>query len=108
MTWRLGRSSRKLMGYWPGKASPLGLRRSAIFDEAGAALVGGLERLDEALAGLEWSIAHQPELYPLVPGTLLRVAKLAMPGGAILAVYFTIELDQGLCTLHFIRAVDGP
>lgn len=59
-------------------------------------LAASIERLDEALIGVEWAIGENPEHFPLVAGTRsLRVLKLdglkSRRRDAVVFIYFAIR-----------------
>lgn len=93
------------MGSWPPQsgsaAGPFGIRRAAIFDKVGAEVAGDLQRLDEALTGLEWTLSHNPEMFPSVPGTTMRQATAEIAGKRVV-VFYTVDAHDGCCTLHLL------
>lgn len=57
---------------------------------------------------MEWAVATQPEIFPEIPGTNLRLVKTApFPGAPPLRVYFTIDNDDD-CTLRWIEVIEAP
>jgi hypothetical protein len=64
-------------------------------------------RLDECLKGLGWLLARAPELFPLVPDTKLRRAKLRnYAPGVVLDVWFSF--DEQNVFLHAIEPLIPP
>ena len=52
----------------------------------------GCVRLDEALAGLEWALSNNPEAFPLLDGTKLRMAPIApAPDVPEIRIWFTFD-----------------
>jgi len=91
------------MASWPPSSpEPLGIRRAAIFDQLGSQLAGDARRLDEALGALEWAVARKPEIYPQHEKSPIRVARFSVNGEAF-SVFFTVDLDDGRCTFHWIQ-----
>lgn len=58
----------------------------------------GIRRLDDARAGVNWAVEHDPEFYPEIPGTTsgLRMASVG-PMGEVpqLNLYYTITIEEG-------------
>lgn len=70
------------------------IREEPAFGESLAALAISHKRLDDAIEGVCFGLSHQPEVYPVVPGTALRVVKTpALPNAPSLRIFFTIEED---------------
>lgn len=85
-------------GSWPYLRQ---VRRSAEFDLQGSKIAGSIERFDEAVRSVEWSISHNPFSHDLIPGTALRIAKTDPLGGVPpLRVFFAIEEDGNCNMIH--------
>jgi hypothetical protein len=79
------------------------------FEESRDALVGiDVQRCDEMVHAITWGIARDPERYPLLPGSRLRLAR-AQPilDAPILRIFFTINADDS-CSLWWIDFEDEP
>lgn len=84
------------------------LVHSPYFEQQARVLNYDIQRLDEVLHGVKWSISRMPEGWPLVDATTLRVA-ITEPAGDIpgLLIYFTID-DEATCTLRALAQADDP
>ena len=69
-----------------------------------------LRRLDDALVGVEWAVATNPEVYDVVKGTTdTRVLKTDALGGLPpLRIWFRIDAQGQRVHLLYIEAVDQP
>lgn len=93
---------------WPKQFSARDIRRHALFEDGARALQSDAKRFDEQMIGVEWAIATNPEKYPLIEGTNVRVVKTEpWPGAPVLRVIFRID-DDHLCTLLWVEPADTP
>ena len=69
---------------------PRRIVRTTEFDEQCAAL-GPVDRMDEALEAVEWAIATNPDVFPVVVGTKVRVAKMHIEPPLRIAFEFNDE-----------------
>ena len=68
------------------------IREEPKFDEQRAKLGVSHKRLDEVLAAFHYALCRDPERYPRVPGTTLRVLKTSVyPGAPSLRIFFTFD-----------------
>ena len=67
------------------------VRREPLFLEQIAALGITSERLEEALAGLDYALSKQPEVFPKVPFTSFSRASLHIEGLPPLRVFFVYD-----------------
>ena len=78
------------------------VRRSEFFEAAARRIQADQRRFDEAIESVEWSIAADPFIWPLVPGTPFRLAiTRPVPGVPSLRIAFTVD-DEAYCTLHSV------
>lgn len=79
------------------------IREDRTFADAAAVLRTDVERLDEQLEGVMWTIARDPESCHNIPRTRLRIIKTdPFPGAPALRIYFTVD-DGDTCTLCYIE-----
>ncbi|HLB12897.1 MAG TPA: hypothetical protein VJA25_03125 [Dehalococcoidia bacterium] len=91
---------------WPFRARTV--RRSELFEQNVSLIHPHAPRLDEQLRGVEWAVATNPEAFPTIPGTSLRLVKTdPFPGAPPLRVYFTID-DENTCTLQYVELIEAP
>ena len=70
--------------------------------------LGDLRRLDEALTGVEWALATNPEIYPVVDGTNVRLLKTDLLGGLpVFRIWFEISDDGQVVSLLYIEPIPG-
>lgn len=68
---------------------PKSLVESSEFDKHKTQIMKDAKRLDDILWGVTFTLACNPELYPAVDGTEIRIAKTdPAPGAPPLTVYF--------------------
>ena len=83
------------MGTWPA-ANALTLVEGDRFAEQADALDPSRKTLDRVLEGVSWAIARDPEYFPRVAGTTLRVAQViettSLP--ALLVLYRSLDRDR--------------
>ena len=83
------------------------VERSEQFWRCCQELAPRVDRLDEILEGVEWSIMVDPEGFTKVPGTRLWLAwSDPFPNAPSLAVYFLID-DPGQCTMVWVEEAIG-
>ncbi|MHB1006597.1 MAG: hypothetical protein ACYC3S_13285 [Chloroflexota bacterium] len=83
------------------------MARSHRFEDQAQSLHLEIRRLDEQLRGLEWVVANNPEYYPEVPGTKLRVAKTqGFPNAPRLRIHYTID-NAHVCTLQHMEPLES-
>jgi hypothetical protein len=71
------------------------VRFEPLFDEQLKALGVDPQWLDDATVGLDLALAKHPEIFPKVPGTNLRCAKLVIYDDApALRVFFTYDATE--------------
>ena len=81
---------------------------SRYFDDQLASISADIQRLDDVLSGVVWSISRTPEVWPVVEGTHLRAAITERAGDIPrLVIYFSID-DENTCTLRGILMSDDP
>lgn len=68
-----------------------------------------LQRLDDALVGVEWALATNPEVYDVIRGTAdTRIVKTDALGGLPpLRVWFRLDEQGQHVHLLYIEAVEG-
>ena len=67
--------------------------QSEQFLASAAKLVGGIQRLDEALVAADWAVCANPLWGREVPGTPWRAFPVVMPEGEVL-IFYSTESDQ--------------
>lgn len=80
-------------------ALPIDVREEADFVAHGAEIFGTVQLLDDVTSALKWAIAHQPDFYPLIEETRIRVAHVGVPGTGPQAFAFYHLEDATCCTL---------
>lgn len=67
-----------------------------------------IQRLDEALTGVEWALSTNPEVYDVVKGTVsTRLLKTDALGGLPpLRIWFRINEDGNRVHLDYIEAIE--
>jgi hypothetical protein len=80
-------------------SAPIDIKEEENFIAHGTAIFGSVPRLDDVTAALKWMIAHQPDYYPLLTGTPIRVAHVGVPGTGPEAWAFYYHEDATCCTL---------
>lgn len=72
------------------------------------ALGSDIQRLDDALTGIEWALSTNPEVYDVVKGTVnTRLLKTDALGGLPpLRVWFRIDEDGHHVHLDYIEAIE--
>jgi hypothetical protein len=82
------------------------IRYDYTFDEQRELLGPDIERLDEAVRGVEWQMAYHAESCPKIAGTILRVAFTdPYPGVPPLRILFSIDVDDNV-TAHWIEYLE--
>jgi hypothetical protein len=78
------------------------------YEHALAQLGTDIRRLDDALTGVEWALATNPEVYEIVRGTrFARLLKTEPLGGLPpLRVWFRIDEDGHHVHLDYIEAIE--
>lgn len=82
------------------------VRLEPLFEQQIANLGIAPERLDEAIRGLDFSLARHPEIFPKAPGTPFSIAKLVVYGDTPdLRVFFTYNaVEVALVCVEFAES----
>lgn len=82
--------------------------RSPLFVSQAKQIQPDASRFEEQIRSVESAVARAAEIFPLVPGTRLRVLKTdPFPGAPRLRVFFTID-SVSRATLQSIELIEGP
>ena len=94
------------MAGWNSKFHARTIIYSREFEEQSKLIQPDARRLDEQLASVEWAIATNPEAFPQIPGTILRMIKTdPFPDAPPLRVFFSID-DDDHCTAQWIEIIE--
>ncbi len=83
------------------------IERSELFLQAARQLGLNGDHLERVLQPIEWALERDPEFFPLVPGTVLRLATTRPFPPAIPAYRLVYSVEGDACVLRSIAHVAG-